>query len=86
MTELDEKQVPADAPADRLDKVVARLFGVSRGRAMDWIAEGRVRKGPPNPGMAIDESIGWTGAASMKNPAPPVRCAKWCEATLCGAP
>jgi 23S rRNA pseudouridine1911/1915/1917 synthase len=29
--------------ADRLDKAVARLFGVSRGRAMDWIAEGRVR-------------------------------------------
>ncbi|MCA1825686.1 MAG: RluA family pseudouridine synthase [Myxococcales bacterium] len=27
----------------RLDKVVAKLFGVSRGRAMDWIAEGRVR-------------------------------------------
>lgn len=27
----------------RLDKVVAKLFGVSRGRAMDWIAEGRVK-------------------------------------------
>jgi 23S rRNA pseudouridine1911/1915/1917 synthase len=38
-----ERQVPADAPAERLDKVVARLFGVSRGRAMEWIAEGRVR-------------------------------------------
>ena len=32
----------ATAP-DRLDKAVARLFGVSRGRAMEWIAEGRVR-------------------------------------------
>ena len=28
---------------ERLDKAVARLFGVSRGRAMEWIAEGRVR-------------------------------------------
>ena len=27
----------------RLDKVVAKLFAVSRGRAMEWIAEGRVR-------------------------------------------
>ena len=43
MTEVDERQVPEGAGADRLDKVVARLFGVSRGRAMDWIAEGRVR-------------------------------------------
>src|SRR5437868_7305593 len=41
--ELEERLVPSDAPADRLDKLVARLFGVSRGRAMDWIAEGRVR-------------------------------------------
>src|SRR5438067_6003257 len=39
----EERVVPAEAAADRLDKVVARLFGVSRGRAMDWIAEGRVR-------------------------------------------
>jgi len=38
--EVDERV--AEAP-DRLDKAVARLFGVSRGRAMDWIAEGRVR-------------------------------------------
>jgi 23S rRNA pseudouridine1911/1915/1917 synthase len=36
----DERVV---AEADRLDKAVARLFGVSRGRAMGWIAEGRVR-------------------------------------------
>lgn len=43
MSELDERQVPEGAGADRLDKVVARLFAVSRGRAMDWIAEGRVR-------------------------------------------
>lgn len=57
MTEIDERQVPEDAPAERLDKAVARLFGVSRGRAMDWIAEGRVRidgkrapKGMPVPG------------------------------------
>ena len=28
---------------ERLDKLVASLFGVSRGRAMEWIAEGRVR-------------------------------------------
>ena len=33
------------APAERLDKTVAKLFGVSRGRAMEWIAEGRVRVG-----------------------------------------
>ena len=59
MIELDEKQVPADAAAERLDKVVAKLFGVSRGRAMDWIAEGRVRidgrrapKGSPVPAGA----------------------------------
>jgi len=57
--ELDERQVPEGASADRLDKVVARLFGVSRGRAMDWIAEGRVRidgkrapKGTPVPAGA----------------------------------
>jgi len=43
--ELDERVVPADAPAERLDKAVAKLFGVSRGRAMEWIAEGRVRVG-----------------------------------------
>jgi 23S rRNA pseudouridine1911/1915/1917 synthase len=43
VSDLDERQVPAGAAADRLDKVVAKLFGVSRGRAMDWIAEGRVR-------------------------------------------
>src|SRR5438270_10826695 len=41
--ELDERLVPDGAPAERLDKVVARLFGVSRARAMEWIAEGRVR-------------------------------------------
>jgi 23S rRNA pseudouridine1911/1915/1917 synthase len=58
VSELDERQVPAGA-ADRLDKVVAKLFGVSRGRAMDWIAEGRVRidgkrapKGAPVPAGA----------------------------------
>ncbi|HET7786234.1 MAG TPA: RluA family pseudouridine synthase [Myxococcales bacterium] len=41
MDEVDER-VHAGA-AERLDKAVARLFGVSRGRAMEWIAEGRVR-------------------------------------------
>lgn len=41
MDELDER-VHAGAE-ERLDKAVAKLFGVSRGRAMDWIAEGRVR-------------------------------------------
>ena len=56
MTVLDERTLPADAPPDRLDKAVAKLFGVSRGRAMDWISEGRVRvngrrapKGAPAP-------------------------------------
>lgn len=33
----------AGAETDRLDRAVARLFGVSRARAMEWIAEGRVR-------------------------------------------
>ena len=59
MIDRDERQVPEGTSADRLDKVVARLFGVSRGRAMDWIAEGRVRidgkrapKGTPVPAGA----------------------------------
>ena len=54
--ETEERVVPPDAPAERLDKTVARLFGISRGRAMEWIAEGRVRvdgkrapKGAPAP-------------------------------------
>jgi 23S rRNA pseudouridine1911/1915/1917 synthase len=54
--EVEERVVPPDAPAERLDKTVARLFGISRGRAMEWIAEGRVRvdgkrapKGAPAP-------------------------------------
>ena len=38
----EERVYEADLP-ERLDKAVAKLFGVSRGRAMDWIAEGRVR-------------------------------------------
>jgi 23S rRNA pseudouridine1911/1915/1917 synthase len=41
--ELLERVVPEDAPKDRLDRAVARLFGISRGRAMEWIAEDRVR-------------------------------------------
>ena len=41
--ELLERVVPDDAPKDRLDRAVARLFGISRGRAMEWIAEDRVR-------------------------------------------
>jgi len=41
--ELDERTVSGGAPRDRLDRALARLFGVSRGRAMEWIAEDRVR-------------------------------------------
>ena len=41
--EVDERTVPGAAPPDRLDRALARLFGVSRGRAMEWIAEDRVR-------------------------------------------
>ena len=41
--ELLERVVPDEAPRDRLDRAVARLFGISRGRAMEWIAEDRVR-------------------------------------------
>lgn len=43
MTAPEERAVPAGAAPDRLDRAVAKLFGVSRGRAMEWIAEGRVR-------------------------------------------
>jgi 23S rRNA pseudouridine1911/1915/1917 synthase len=61
----NERQIPADAKPERLDKVVAKLFGVSRGRAMDWIAEGRVRidgkrapKGAPaEPGATISVAL-----------------------------
>jgi 23S rRNA pseudouridine1911/1915/1917 synthase len=38
-----ERIIPVDAPKDRLDRAVSRLFGVSRGRAMEWIADDRVR-------------------------------------------
>ena len=38
-----EREVPIGGPAERLDKVVSRLYGVSRSRAMEWIAEGRVK-------------------------------------------
>jgi 23S rRNA pseudouridine1911/1915/1917 synthase len=38
-----ERRVEQGGRPERLDKLVARLFGVSRGRAMDWIADGRVR-------------------------------------------
>jgi 23S rRNA pseudouridine1911/1915/1917 synthase len=41
--ELDERTVPGGDPRDRLDRALGRLFGVSRGRAMEWIAEDRVR-------------------------------------------
>jgi len=41
--ELRELVVPADSVPERLDKLVSKLFSVSRARAMDWIAEGRVR-------------------------------------------
>jgi 23S rRNA pseudouridine1911/1915/1917 synthase len=40
---VPEREVPASAAAERLDKVVARLYGISRSRAMEWIAEGRVK-------------------------------------------
>jgi 23S rRNA pseudouridine1911/1915/1917 synthase len=63
--ELDERVVPADAPAERLDKAVAKLFGISRGRAMEWISEGRVRVGgrrapkgtpvPPGSRIAVEK-------------------------------
>src|ERR1700674_5333087 len=56
-----ERVLPPGAPADRLDRAVAKAFGVSRGRAMEWIAEDRVRvdgkrapKGQPvGPGARI---------------------------------
>ena len=38
-----ERVLPQGVPSDRLDRAVARAFGVSRGRAMDWIAEDRIR-------------------------------------------
>jgi 23S rRNA pseudouridine1911/1915/1917 synthase len=40
---VEERSMPPDAAADRLDRAVARLYGVSRARAMEWIADGRVR-------------------------------------------
>ena len=40
---IEERVVPEGSAPDRLDRAVARLFAVSRGKAMDWIAEGRVR-------------------------------------------
>ena len=59
MTDAVEERVAA--VPERLDKAVAKLFGVSRHRAMEWIAEGRVRvdgrrapKGAPvQPGARI---------------------------------
>lgn len=59
MNEALEERVAAEP--ERLDKAVAKLFGVSRQRAMEWIAEGRVRvdgrraaKGAPvQPGARI---------------------------------
>lgn len=62
---LDEREVPQDAAPDRLDRAVAKLFGVSRGRAMEWIAEGRVRIGgkrapkgtPVQPGARISVAL-----------------------------
>ena len=39
----EERVVAEGAAPDRLDRALAKLFGVSRGKAMDWIAEGRVR-------------------------------------------
>jgi 23S rRNA pseudouridine1911/1915/1917 synthase len=65
LSETQQKTVPADALPDRLDKAVAKLFGVTRGRAMDWIAEGRVKvnglrapKGAPaEPGAVISVTL-----------------------------
>jgi 23S rRNA pseudouridine1911/1915/1917 synthase len=59
VSEATEERVAAEP--ERLDKAVARLFGVSRHRAMEWIADGRVRvdgrrapKGAPvQPGARI---------------------------------
>lgn len=42
---IEERVLPADAPPERLDRALARAFGVTRGRAMDWIADDRVRVG-----------------------------------------
>lgn len=39
----ESRTYPDGAAVERLDRAVAQLFGVSRARAMDWIAEGRVR-------------------------------------------
>ncbi len=41
--QIEERSVPAGSPQERLDRAVAKLFGVSRARAMEWIAQGRVR-------------------------------------------
>jgi len=41
--EVEERAVPEGAAPDRLDRAVAKLFGISRARAMEWIAQGRVR-------------------------------------------
>ena len=66
--ELDERQVPEGTPSERLDKVVSRLFGVSRGRAMDWISEGRVRidglRGPKS------SQVGAGARISVQKPPP----------------
>ncbi len=63
--QIAEKVVPEGAGADRLDRVVAQLFGISRRRAMDWVAEGRVKidglrapKGQPvKPGARISVTL-----------------------------
>jgi 23S rRNA pseudouridine1911/1915/1917 synthase len=39
----DRREERVAEQPERLDKAVARLFGVSRARAMEWIAEDRVR-------------------------------------------
>src|SRR5262249_36837839 len=36
--EVEERTVPGGAPPDRLDRALARLFGVGRGRAREWSA------------------------------------------------
>ncbi len=44
-----EVEVPADAAGDRVDRVVARLAGISRQRAMELLAAGKVRAGHRKP-------------------------------------
>lgn len=57
--------------AGRLDKIVARLFGISRARAMDWIAEGRVRVDGLRAPKGAPVSAGATIAVDLPPPDQP---------------